>query len=94
MLGRSSAKSPGKFRKGLTTTNGRIFADQHRRLELAATTIKYVDPKNVLERGYSITRLNGKAVRKAAVLQAGEIVETELAHGKIQCQILNNSATQ
>lgn len=28
---------------------------QHRRLELAATTIKYVDPKNVLERGYSIT---------------------------------------
>jgi len=48
----------------------------------------------VLERGYSITRLNGKAVRKAAVLQAGEIVETELAHGKIQCQILNNSATQ
>ena len=56
--------------------------------------IEYVDPKNVLERGYSITRLNGKAVRKAAVLQAGEIVETELAHGKIQCQILNNSATQ
>ena len=82
------------FGKALQQQTGRIFADQHRRLELAATTIKYVDPKNVLERGYSITRLNGKAVRKAAVLQAGEIVETELAHGKIQCQILNNSATQ
>ena len=82
------------FGKPLQQQTGRIFADQHRRLELAATTIKYVDPKNVLERGYSITRLNGKAVRKAAVLQAGEIVETELAHGKIQCQILNNSVTQ
>ena len=82
------------FGKALQQQTGRIFADQHRRLELAATTIKYVDPKNVLERGYSITRLNGKAVRKAAVLQAGEIVETELAHGKIQCQILNNSVTQ
>ena len=58
-----------KFGKALQQQTGRIFADQHRRLELAATTIKYVDPKNVLERGYSITRLNGKAVRKAAVLQ-------------------------
>ena len=40
-------------------------------LELAETKVKYVDPKNVLERGYSITRLNGKAVRSIESVKVG-----------------------
>lgn len=65
----------------------RIFVDHCRRLELAATTVKYADPRNVLERGYSITRLNGKSVKSAEQLKAGDIIVTEVASGRIESEV-------
>ena len=53
----------------------------------AATTVKYADPKKVLERGYSITRLNGKAVKQADTLKVGDILETEMVAGKIRSEV-------
>ncbi len=61
----------------------RFEKDRHV-LELAETKVKYVDPKNVLERGYSITRLNGKAVRSAKDVKAGDVLETLLADGQVR----------
>ena len=53
-------------------------------LELAETKVKYVDPKNVLERGYSITRLNGKAVRLIESVKVGDVLETSLVDGWVR----------
>lgn len=64
-----------------------IFANHKRRLELAATTLKYVDPKNVLERGYSVTRLNGKALKTFDLLKAGDLLETQIVQGTILSEI-------
>lgn len=61
----------------------RILTDHARRLELAETKMRYVDPKNVLKRGYSITRLNGKAVKNSRNIKPGDLLETEVARGKI-----------
>ena len=40
-----------------------------------------LDPVNTLMRGYSITRLNGKALTNASVLVSGMLLETQLANG-------------
>lgn len=61
-----------------------ILSVNHRRLELAETTVKYVDPAKVLERGYSITLRNGKAVKEVNDLKAGEVLTTVVAKGKIE----------
>lgn len=61
-----------------------VLSVNHRRLELAETTVKFVDPARVLERGYSITLRNGKAVKDAAGLKAGEMLVTRVAKGKIE----------
>lgn len=61
-----------------------VLSVNHRRLELAETTVKFVDPARVLERGYSITLRNGKAVKDAAGLRAGEMLVTRVAKGKIE----------
>ena len=47
-----------------------------------------MDPKNVLKRGYSITLLNGKALKSVTQANPGEIVETLLIDGKISSTIL------
>lgn len=72
-----------KLRQGVM----RILEDHKRRLELASTTVKYVDPRKVLERGYSITRLNGKAVKEATLLKPGDRIETEMARGKVTSEV-------
>ena len=61
----------------------KYLADNKRKLEIALTTAKYVDPQQVLKRGYSITRLNGKALKTSIALKSGDRIETELAEGHI-----------
>jgi exodeoxyribonuclease VII large subunit len=43
---------------------------------------KILSPKNILKRGYSITRLNGKAVNNAGDLKPGDKIESYFIDGK------------
>lgn len=72
----------------LTLTQERIaLLLQHRmeaerqKLDFAKRTIQMAQPDNILSRGFSITRLNGKAVKDASQIKKGDIVETQTAHG-------------
>lgn len=72
----------------LTLTQERIaLLLQHRmeaerqKLDFAKRTIQMAQPDNILSRGFSITRLNGKAVKDASQIKTGDIVETQTAHG-------------
>jgi len=59
--------------------------ETHRhRLELLGQRVASLDPQLLLRRGYSITTLNGKAVRNAAALQPGDEIETRLSEGTIK----------
>lgn len=68
----------------------RMLTHWRQRLELATTTARYVDPQKVLERGYSITRLNGKAVKDAGALNAGDVLETEVAKGIVKSKVMED----
>ena len=70
------------------------FADNKQKLEVAATAAKYVDPRNVLERGYTITLFQGRAVKKGMLLSPGDRLETEWAEGKIESIVVNGSTNQ
>ncbi|MBP3788069.1 MAG: exodeoxyribonuclease VII large subunit [Prevotella sp.] len=60
-----------------------LEAHRHR-LELLGQRVASLDPQLLLKRGYSITTLNGKAVRNAAALQPGDEIETRLSEGTIK----------
>lgn len=64
-----------------------LFTANRYFLELAETKMKYVDPKNILEKGFSITRVNGKAVRETEAVKKGDVLETELFRGIIRSEI-------
>jgi len=71
----------------LQQSTRRILAEHVRRLELSGNTVKLVDPKRVLARGYSITRFNGKAVKDASLLKTGDRIETEMAGGTVRSEV-------
>jgi exodeoxyribonuclease VII large subunit len=51
--------------------------------------IKNMSPENVLRRGYSITLVNGKAVKSATEVSTGITITTQLLDGTIQSTINN-----
>ena len=60
----------------------RFLAENHR-LQLMEEKLKALDPQLLLKRGYSITLHNGRAVKDATPLKAGDEIETRLAQGLI-----------
>lgn len=49
--------------------------------------IEVLKPENTLKRGYSVTRVDGKAVRDASMLPEGTEIETQLATGTVRSTI-------
>lgn len=57
------------------------------RLRSASQLLGVLSPENTLKRGYSITRVEGRAVRDALALMPGAVIETQLSSGKITSRI-------
>jgi exodeoxyribonuclease VII large subunit len=66
--------------------------EQTRRIELADARLRLLDPGRVLERGYSITRTDdGRLVRSANEVAAGDVLVTETADGSIRSTVVDGS---
>lgn len=50
-------------------------------------TVANMHPENVLKRGYSITRVNGKAVSGVGQVRAGDVMETTVSDGRVISQV-------
>ena len=64
------------------------------RLAANEAVVRALDPRRVLERGYSITRAaDGRVVRTADSVASGSLVETELAGGRITSRVESTMQT-
>ena len=61
----------------------RLMTEKHR-LQLIEEKAKSLDPTLMLRRGYSMTMKDGRIVRDAATLRAGDEIETRLEKGTIK----------
>lgn len=59
------------------------------RLDAAARLLDALSPQATLRRGYSVTRVGGKAVTSSDSVPAGSLIETTLAEGKIISVVKN-----
>jgi exodeoxyribonuclease VII large subunit len=58
------------------------FADRERELDNVATRVRLLDPRNVLARGWSITRTEtGRVVRSASDVASGDVIVTVVSDG-------------
>lgn len=69
----------------------RLLAENHR-LQLMEEKLKALDPQLLLKRGYSITLHNGRAVKDATVLKAGDEIETRLEKGIIHSVVTEGNS--
>ena len=66
----------------------RNLAEAHHRIEMLELLLKSHDPQRLLSRGYSITLLNGRAVRDPQQLKVGDVLETRVEKGTIKSTVL------
>lgn len=64
-----------------------IIIIKNKELDSLEEKISLLHPEQVLKRGYSITRLNGKVLTDASVVQPGDTLTTVLYHGEIKSRI-------
>lgn len=60
----------------------RIERDQQK-LDYVEKTIQLVQPQNILKRGFSIVRMDGKAVHDAKTVKPGTLLNIETANGQL-----------
>lgn len=72
-----------KWENKMANALATMFTKENHRLQLLEQRMEAVDPKRILERGYSITLKRGKAVHSVAELKAGDHIETRLKDGKM-----------
>ena len=61
----------------------RMLRENHR-MEMLEHRVDAVNPEKLLQRGYSITRSNGRVVRSPEQLKAGDEIETTMEKGTIK----------
>lgn len=65
------------------TLRGILQKELHK-VDVLAQRISSLDPQVLLERGYSITTMNGKAVTDGKMLQRGDVIKTRFAKGSVE----------
>ena len=72
----------------LVTIGRRTVRAQTQRVDGIAARLRALDPRRVLERGYSITRDDhGRVVRTAVGMAAGAVLVTETADGALRSRV-------
>ena len=62
----------------------RSLAEQSHRLQLIEKIVSSASPQLILQRGYTLTRCDGKVVRDASMLTKGSVLTTQFADGETQ----------
>ncbi|UCH14261.1 MAG: exodeoxyribonuclease VII large subunit [Bacteroidales bacterium] len=65
----------------------KYISDSYYRLEILDKKRHYLDPKNILKRGYSITLHNGKNIKEAYKLKNEDLIDTILYKGRIKSKV-------
>ena len=64
-----------------------LLHKEHNRPDILENKIKNASPERILKLGFTITRINGKAVKDATLLHKGDMIETEFAQGKVKSTV-------
>lgn len=76
------------YKNQLSPSVNAVIARSKERLGALFNLVEVLKPENTLRRGYSITRVNGKAVRAASKIEKGTEIETQLNSGSLRSIII------
>lgn len=80
------------FRQTITSESKAFLKYEAANLKNIASSVELLSPKNIMKRGFSITRKNGKIVTNSVTVAPGDFIETEFFEGKASAEIKNTES--
>lgn len=74
--------------KLLISATKAVLREEMHKINSQEVLLKVLDPKNILERGYSITYFNGKALKSGESVKPDDVLETHLSEGIIHSKVV------
>ncbi|MBL1218007.1 MAG: exodeoxyribonuclease VII large subunit [Planctomycetes bacterium] len=84
-------RSLNEVRQRLDTRSALCSRNTRAAVDALAAQLQAVNPRSVLQRGYSITRVGGTVVRDAADARPGEELETQVFRGRIRSRVMDSN---
>ncbi|WP_270088918.1 exodeoxyribonuclease VII large subunit [Sphingobacterium sp. SYP-B4668] len=75
--------------RSLLITVQQSFKEQQNSLDHTARVLRLADPFQLLKRGFSITKVNGKLVTSISDIQSGDTIQTMLDQGMIESTVVD-----
>jgi exodeoxyribonuclease VII large subunit len=76
------------LRHSLRNITEREITRHHHQLDIHNEKHTHLNPENILKRGYSITRLQGKVLKENKNIREGDILTTQLYKGNIKSKVI------
>ena len=77
----------GLLNQQLTLYTSALLQSERKRIELMDSKLQSAHPNRILQLGFSITRMGGKALRDVDEVKEGDEIETTLASGTFKSTI-------
>lgn len=84
---RSEREELKHIARQLEVNSRNTLKERLQKLQFSEEKLELLSPQNILKRGYSITRQNGKAIRQPEEVDPNKVLETTVYGGKIFSQI-------
>lgn len=89
---RKSVKTKAEFLENTEKDIGKLVKNklkyQIEKLDYLESTLALIEPKNILQRGFSLVSFEGKTISNAEQLKSGNIITTKFAEGEITSKVL------
>jgi exodeoxyribonuclease VII large subunit len=90
LLIQNNRNSLGKNEIELKNAVQRQFVNEANRIERLEQSVHLLDPINVLNRGFSITTINGSTISKKNPITTGDIISTKTADFTIESEVIKH----
>jgi exodeoxyribonuclease VII large subunit len=75
------------YSKAISSTPLKAIAFAGLKLNQLESSANHLNPENILKRGFSITQINGKAIRNSNNLKTGDLIKTTFYEGYIESEV-------
>jgi exodeoxyribonuclease VII large subunit len=76
-------------RQNIITSSSTFLAVNKGTVQILESKLQLLDPENVLQRGFSITSVNGRILKNSCQIKQGDMIHTQLYEGSLKSKIID-----
>jgi exodeoxyribonuclease VII large subunit len=77
-----------RTKRNFTAVTSIVLSGSNMKLSGLENTLNILKPENVLQRGYTITSINGRILKKRELVKTDDLIDTQFSDGSVRSRVL------